>query len=168
MTLLFGLLFFGQLLAGESVEVGQGAITQHYVNNTESGPRYSGKLNERGLIAHYLLSFSYSPETTEKHTFFYGNNSVALPMYGYKYTSFIYQGKLTDVGFFLGGYWQDPYAFTEKSGLVPIFTLGGLTPIFGIEVNFNLYTHKNFRVQLNNNLTPILSTHALTLGFDLW
>lgn len=162
--LLFLLAF--SLSAHAEIEIGMGSITQHFWGGKEVGERYSGKLNDRGLIFNSLNSLAVI-DGTKKYTFFYGSNSVSLPMMGLKFTGFFYQGEVVEAGFFWGAYLQDNYAFTEKSGLIPVFAFGDIMPVVGAEVNFTIYNSKDgMKIGINNNITPALSAHALTLQVD--
>jgi hypothetical protein len=152
----------GPVYGGE-LEIGMGSITQHFFCD-ECDYKYSGKINNAGLIFNQMQSVGYK-EKDSKYTLFFGNNSVALTMFGLKVTKYVYMGTGVEWGFMWGGYFQDSEAFERKAGFDGSMGLGDFMPILGAEVNFTLYKTKSNHIMLNNNITPFLSTHALTFGF---
>lgn len=158
MRLLILSLFINVAVASE-FELGTGAITAHFWNNKICGPRYANKLNEHGLIANQLNSFSLL-ESNIKHSLFVGQNSVGKLMAGYSVTNYVYKSELFRFGLFAGAYYQDTNEFIKR-GLYLNSPLGDLIPIVGAEFGITIYKHKNFTIGINNNVTPVLSIHSL-------
>lgn len=150
---------FINVAAASEFEMGAGSITAHFWNNKVCGPRYENKLNERGLIANQLNSFSLINKNI-KHSLFIGQNSVGELMTGYSVTNYTYKTKSIRFGFFAGAYYQDTNEFIER-GLYLNSPLGDIVPVVGAELGITVYKHKNLSVGINNNVTPILSIHSL-------
>jgi hypothetical protein len=150
--------------SANEVTFGFGSVTAHFFNNTQMGPRYANKLNERGLILNPMQSIGYGLNNT-KHTLFWGSNSVGLNMFGYNYTQSLSKNETFDFGLLLGFYFQDSAAFTQKSGLIPP-GVGDFTPVMGLNLDYIFYKDRNISYKMQNVVTPVLSTHALGITIE--
>lgn len=172
---LLSLLFLLPLTAqasDKSLELVLGGVTFHVMGDDDVSSLYSNKLSNNGrLIATPTLGVRYtrSPDVTyESAAIFIGTNSVGERIYGAT-ASYGLKLENLELGLIGGGYIQNNNDFYAK-GIIPYSLTDGtnaLVPIFGIELNYRIRLGESTFLGINNILSPVITNHNLSLGFDL-
>jgi hypothetical protein len=103
-----------------------------------------------------------TPRNYNTISVFGGKNSIQEPIYGALYGVGNMYGPNFGAGFVYGGYFQDENQF-KKYNLTYFTLVPGFAPILGIELIPRLKLGKNIWLKMNNILTPLMTSHSLSL-----
>lgn len=155
-----------------TLEVIEGGVTYHVVNNQEVSQKFSRPLSSDGrLIATPLFGMRYTFDEDigyQAVSGFVGSNSINSPITGITYSVGI-GFEYLNLGLINGFYMQNDHDF-EAKGIQPYSLNGGsnaIVPIIGLECNFKIPLKKDLFFGFNNILTPVITTHNISLGFKL-
>lgn len=145
-----------------------GGITPHYQRpDGVSRKLFCNDLgNNSGVIYNELNSFRYE-EKNHSYGLLVGENSYCSPIWGATYSYNILKTDTITSALTAGFYHFDQEGFDFSEGAY-FGQIGNFffVPIVGVEVNVKLYSNKDFKIQLMNLVTPVLSNHSLGIVFN--
>ncbi len=154
-----------------SIELIGGGLTYH-VFDAGGGNYYSYKVSSDGrLISNPVFGIGYTMVDAElSYTsirIFRGMNSVAQPING-GILALGHASRHIEFGLVAGGYVQNNNDFAG-TGVVP-YSVGqgsnAFVPIIGVELNWKIIFSETIFIRFINVITPILTNHTASLGFD--
>lgn len=134
-----------------------GGITHHYL---ASNLNYCNRIkdNNFGTIHNeYVIGLVGSREN--KVGFIKGKDSACGDIFGVLTTSTL----IENIDLVLGGYNANFKTF-EKRGMIPP-SIGGVTPVIGLDFKIPLYRSENLNVSLDNLVSVGIITHAVSFSF---
>lgn len=134
-----------------------GGITHHYIG---SSLPYCGRINNNNfgtIYNEYVIGMVGSEDF--KAGIISGKDSACGNILGPILSKNIYG----NLDFVLGGYNTNKEDFRKIGMEAP--SIGGITPVIGLNYKVNLYKNNNFKVNLENVMSYGIITHSLSINF---
>lgn len=132
-----------------------GGITHHYM---APNLNYCNLINNSGTIKNNY-AIAMVGDKSAKIGVIKGKDSACGDIFGAIGSLRISQ----QVDFMIGGYNTNFKAFQERNMIPP--SIGGITPVFGLNFKIPLYKNKNTAVEINNLVSIGIVTHAISFTF---
>ena len=169
---LFLLIFLLSVTANATVlsyEVTGGGLIYHPTVDSEAAKLFPDTLSSDGRLMYRSLlgvgGHAYYENRYESLHVFFGKNSINEPMAGGLYGNGWHWRNL-NAGFICGAYMQDDDNF-KRYGLHPFSVGAGIVPVVGLEVSPRVRIGEDLWLKLNNILTPVITSHSLSLEWEL-
>lgn len=164
------LVLLPSMALADGIEMHYSFLTTHIIGSSERVARlYKNKVNNSGVITNKALGYSLTLNSN-RYGIFIGENSVGLPIYGFKYSRVFHLSSHVELNFTAGAYHQNGEDFPEATktcganGCTSLAPVPSIVPIIGVDLNFYLYRGSYFFVKQNNLLTPIITNHGISVG----
>lgn len=159
------ILLVGSAALADTHEIVMTSVSYHPMISDVIAAKLDGKLS-RGLNFTPIIGFAQTETDFIMYTSykaFFGRNCVSQPMVGAMVSSGADLGGF-QLGLVGGAYYQDSSEFTKRGVSIPV---GDIMPILGIEMNYRVYIDDQAFLKITNTLSPVLTNHALSIGWDL-
>lgn len=135
-----------------------GGLTFHPISPRNLDQHYNNHIGPLGMIAN-PYGVILVGDNRHKIGVIHGLDSV-----GGKILGPIIHTKLTEnFAFVVGGYNYNRSIYNSRGMASP--SIGGITPIIGLDANFELYRGKSYAIE-SHNILSIITTHSIGIKFE--